>query len=145
MSKMGFKDYFDIDQVINSYAWSSSQENEGPITGWFLNGHFNNDLAYGVLYLNARKKGQVNLYQQFIEETFFKKLELLLQSKSMSHAIMPLINLYEDREGNKHIIYDLNAYITALLQAEMLTEGPQELAQYNENITEKIQNYKEIL
>ena len=66
------------------------------------------DSRYLDTILNSLKKGQFNLYEEFITKSFFARLENIIGSKSISKAILPVFNLYEDEKGDKHLVYDLN-------------------------------------
>ena len=142
---MEFKSFFDMDTILNGLAWNESENVYGQMYGWTVNYLSDNLLPHDILYLNSLKKGQFNLYEEFITKSFFARLENIIGSKSISKAILPVFNLYEDEKGDKHLVYDLNIYISAILNAKMITSVPSELLSYNENMEEKVNTFREIM
>lgn len=142
---MEFKSFFDMSTILNGLAWNESENVYGKMYGWPVNYFSDNLLVRDILYLNSVKKGQLNLYEEFIKKSFFIQLENIIGSKSISKSILPVFNLYEDEKGDKHLIYDLNIYISAILNTKMITSVPSELLSYNENMEEKVNTFREIM
>ena len=142
---MGFESVFDLHYVLNALAWNEKEHEHGPSYGWMLNYKFYNILNQEIFYLNAISNNQTNSYEQFVIRNFFSKLEQFIGSKSMSRGILPVFNLSEDENGEKHLYYDLNIYVNTILSGISLTDIPNEVSDYNDNYNEKIEKLKEIL
>ena len=145
VDKMGFEEYFDLNAIFNGISWIIAEEKCGPTTGWAINFPYSSHLKNDILYLNAKENGKINQYEQFLEKYYYRKIEEITSSRSMSHIIHPILNLYEDEQGEKHLTFDLNVYITAFLMSKMITKPPKEAFNVDMSPSEKIQIYREVL
>ena len=145
---MTFKDFFDLEQFIFQIpiSWNEKPEIYGKACGIILNDGYKETLEVDLFYKNSLlDNDDNNLYEQYVEKNFFSKLYDIIQSNSLSRSIPPVISLYEDKEGTRHIIYDLNAYIYPHVNGVNITETPKELSYYIEDNGKLIAEFKKFL
>lgn len=144
---MEFKNIFDLNDFLFKYplAWNENSNVYGPIHGYLLNYDSNNFFQYDIFYINSKMSGDKNLYEEFINQYFFSPLRSILDSESMSKSQIPVINIYEDYNGKKHIIFDLNVYCSAVLNSISLTDIPKSALSYNTDFDQKIETLRDAL
>lgn len=93
---MKLKDCLDIERIFHPTLFYDGE--------WMLGGNidpFGNNDDY--VMMNSKKKGKVNLYEQFLEEHFYKPLGQLMNSESIVRAFKPRICFSIDLNGQKRV------------------------------------------
>ena len=101
---MDLQKYFDINELFNPNMF---------YTGTVLLGSL--DVNSDMLLLNSKTKKGQNLYYEFLRKHYYEPIARILNSKSLSTAIPPVISLSDEDDGKRHTKFSFFKYVEGKL------------------------------